>query len=39
MNGTQGGRLDTLVVWRLDRLARPAKVLSSPLHDLIRWKV
>ena len=33
------GRVDTLVVWRLDRLGRTAKGLTSLFEDLIRWKV
>ena len=31
--------LDTLVVWRLDRLGRTAQGLTSLFEDLIRWKV
>ena len=33
------GQVDTLVVWRLDRLGRTAKGLTSLFEDLIRWKV
>jgi DNA invertase Pin-like site-specific DNA recombinase len=33
------GRVDTLVVWRLDRLGRTAKGLTSLFDDLVRWKV
>src|SRR5271154_727525 len=33
------GQVDTLVVWRLDRLGRTAKGLTSLFDDLIRWKV
>jgi DNA invertase Pin-like site-specific DNA recombinase len=33
------GRVDTLVVWRLDRLGRTAKGLTSLFEDLIRSKV
>ena len=31
--------MDTLVVWRLDKLGRTAKGLTSLFEDLIRWKV
>ena len=33
------GRVDTLVVWRLDRLGRTAKGLTGLFEDLIRCKV
>src|SRR5262245_25317418 len=33
------GRVDTLVVGRLDRLGRTAKGLTSLFEDLIRWEV
>jgi DNA invertase Pin-like site-specific DNA recombinase len=33
------GLVDTLVVWRLDRLGRTAKGLTSLFEDLVRWKV
>ena len=33
------GGVDTLVVWRLDRLGRTAERLTSLFEDLIRWKV
>ena len=33
------GQVDTLVVWRLDRLGRTAKGLTSLFEDLIRCKV
>jgi DNA invertase Pin-like site-specific DNA recombinase len=33
------GRVDTLVVWRLDRLGRTARGLTALFEDLIRWKV
>src|SRR5260370_35087986 len=33
------GQVDTLVVWRLDRLGRTAKGFPSLFDDLIRWKV
>jgi DNA invertase Pin-like site-specific DNA recombinase len=33
------GQVDTLVVWRLDRLGRTAKGLTSLFEDLIRSKV
>src|SRR5271168_724283 len=33
------GQVDTLVVWRLDRLGRTAKGLTSLFEDSIRWKV
>jgi DNA invertase Pin-like site-specific DNA recombinase len=33
------GRVDTLVVWRLDRLRRTAKGLTSLFEDLVQWKV
>jgi DNA invertase Pin-like site-specific DNA recombinase len=33
------GLVDTLVVWRLDRLGRTAKGLINLFDDLIRWKV
>ena len=35
----ESGRVDTLVVWRLDRLGRTAKGLTSLFEDLIRCKV
>jgi DNA invertase Pin-like site-specific DNA recombinase len=33
------GQVDTLVVWRLDRLGRTAKGSTGLFEDLIRWKV
>src|SRR5439155_12465309 len=33
------GQVDTWVVWRLDRLGRTAKGLTSLFEDLIHWKV
>jgi DNA invertase Pin-like site-specific DNA recombinase len=33
------GQADTLVAWRLDRLGRTAKGLTSLFEDLIGWKV
>jgi DNA invertase Pin-like site-specific DNA recombinase len=33
------GEVDTLVVWRLDRLGRTAKGLINLFDDLVRWKV
>ena len=33
------GRVDTLVVWRLDRLGRTARGLTALFEDLIRWKI
>jgi len=33
------GQVGNLVVWRLDRLGRTAKGLTSLFDDLIRWKV
>ena len=39
MRDIESGRVDTLVVWRLDRLGRTAKGLTSLFEDLIRWKV
>jgi len=33
------GQVDTLVVWRLDRVGRTAKGLINLFDDLIRWKV
>ena len=33
------GLVSNLVVWRLDRLGRTAKGLTSLFDDLIRWKV
>ena len=33
------GEVDTLVVWRLDRLGRTAKGLINLFDDLIRWRV
>jgi DNA invertase Pin-like site-specific DNA recombinase len=33
------GQVDILVVWRLDRLGRTAKGLTSLFEDLVRWKV
>jgi DNA invertase Pin-like site-specific DNA recombinase len=35
----ESGLIDTLVVWRLDRLGRTAKGLISLFDDLVRWKV
>jgi len=39
MKDIELGRVDTLVVWRLDRLGRTAKGLTCLFEDLIRWKV
>ena len=39
MRDIESGRVDTLVVWRLDRLGRTAKGLTSLFEDLIRCKV
>src|SRR4051812_12574630 len=39
MKDIELGRVDTLVVWRLDRLGRTAKGLTGLFEDLIRWKV
>jgi DNA invertase Pin-like site-specific DNA recombinase len=39
MREIEQGRVDTLVVWRLDRLGRTAKGLTSLFEDLIRCKV
>jgi DNA invertase Pin-like site-specific DNA recombinase len=39
MGDIEQGRVDTLVVWRLDRLGRTAKGLTSLFEDLIRCKV
>jgi DNA invertase Pin-like site-specific DNA recombinase len=39
INEMEMGRVDTLVVWRLDRLGRTAKGLTSLFEDLVRWKV
>ena len=33
------GAVSNLVIWRLDRLERTAKGLTSLFDDLIRWKV
>ena len=33
------GLIDTLVVWRLDRLGRTAKGLIGLFDDLVHWKV
>jgi DNA invertase Pin-like site-specific DNA recombinase len=33
------GAVDTLVVWRLDRLGRTAKGLINLFDDLVNWKV
>jgi DNA invertase Pin-like site-specific DNA recombinase len=33
------GRGDTIIVWRLDRLGRMAKGLTSLFEDLVRWRV
>jgi DNA invertase Pin-like site-specific DNA recombinase len=33
------GEVDTLVVWRLDRLGRTAKGLINLFNDLVCWKV
>jgi DNA invertase Pin-like site-specific DNA recombinase len=38
MRDIESGRVDTLVVWRLDRLGRTAKGLTSLFEDLIRCK-
>jgi DNA invertase Pin-like site-specific DNA recombinase len=35
----QSGQVDTLVVWRLDRLGRTVKGLINLFDDLIRWRV
>jgi DNA invertase Pin-like site-specific DNA recombinase len=35
----EAGRVDTLVVWRLDRLGRTAKGLTCLFEDLVRSKV
>jgi DNA invertase Pin-like site-specific DNA recombinase len=32
-------QMDTLVLWRLDKLGRTAKGLTSLFEDLVRWKV
>jgi hypothetical protein len=39
MRDIESGRVETLVVWRLDRLGRTAKGLTSLFEDLIRCKV
>ena len=39
MKDIESGRVETLVVWRLDRLGRTAKGLTSLFEDLIRCKV
>ena len=39
MRDIEQGRVDTLVVWRLDRLGRTAKGLTSLFEDLVRCKV
>jgi DNA invertase Pin-like site-specific DNA recombinase len=39
MEDIELGQVDTLVVWRLDRLGRTAKGLTSLFEDLIRCKV
>jgi DNA invertase Pin-like site-specific DNA recombinase len=39
MRDIEAGRVDTLVVWRLDRLARTARGLTALFEDLIRCKV
>ena len=39
MRDIESGHVDTLVVWRLDRLGRTAKGLTSLFEDLIRCKV
>jgi DNA invertase Pin-like site-specific DNA recombinase len=39
MKDIEVGRVDTLVVWRRDRLGRTAKGLTALFEDLIRWKV
>ena len=39
MKDMEMGSVDTLVVWRLDRLGRTAKGLTSLFEDLVRWKV
>lgn len=35
----QDGLVETLVVWRLDRLGRTARGLTALFEDLIRWRV
>ena len=39
MKHIETGRVDTLVVWRLDRLGRTVRGLTALFEDLIRWKV
>ena len=39
MRDIETGRVDTLVVWRLDRLGRTARGLTALFEDLIRCKV
>ena len=39
MRDIESGRVETLVVWRLDRLGRTAKGLTSLFEDQIRCKV
>ena len=39
MRYVEAGRMDTLVVWRLDRLGRTARGLTALFEDLIRCKV
>jgi DNA invertase Pin-like site-specific DNA recombinase len=39
MRDIDSGHVDTLVVWRLDRLGRTAKGLTSLFEDLIRCKL
>jgi hypothetical protein len=39
MRDIESGRVDTLVVWRPDRLGRTAKGLTSLFEDLLRCKV
>ena len=39
MRDIEAGRVDTLVVWRLDRLGRTARGLTALFEDLIRCKV
>jgi DNA invertase Pin-like site-specific DNA recombinase len=39
MRDIEMGYLDTLVVWRLDRLGRTAKGSTSLFEGLVRWRV
>jgi DNA invertase Pin-like site-specific DNA recombinase len=39
MADIEAGLVETLVVWRLDRLGRTAKGLTCLLEDLVRCKV